>query len=614
MTGKDNVPASGAGGFNFVSATDLHLQPSSVARDAVLDLGRQDGGQESSALTGRFLLDVDHQARPPGANGACFGSATACWDVGADEYGAPTAVRLMSFSAVAGGRFGGAGVATGSELDNLGFHVYRGPSADGPWTRLTSSLIPGLGSSPLGQAYSWQDTGLTNGTRYYYRLEDVDTASVSTFHGPVSAVPVAARVSAGEGGEGGGGGDGAEGGGGETVRGSCPSWILAAAPDAVSPTCTRHGDPDVGLASSPRPRRLVGHSRAPDGWLLGPSRRRGRGAAVRVFVPGLDFPADPKAPALPLRRALVDAVVGKQVRLVSAEAFELQSFPGLCPSAMGHSEMALGRDGTVRPGRRAVPARFLSRGLVPLEVARLAGTVFQGERKSAVVEMTPVRFSGSRNELVLAARVRVKLSFAGVAEGEVPTGSGGRAVPRKGQLREVLAQLHTTRRGLHAVRYEELFPTDRRGVSTTLLRLQRQGEAVPFQVRPPGPVFGPGSVLYFYADRTPASTEYSSEVAYELVRGSGVRMAVTSAPPLSGPSLSPSTGLASFETNRVYQPGLLEAPDIWLWDGMASGVRGRRASPSRAWTRRPRNLRVWWSTSRAVRSRGSRRTTTSRCR
>jgi hypothetical protein len=33
-----------------------------------------------------------------------------------------------------------------------------------------------------------------------------------------------------------------------------------------------------------------------------------------------------------------------------------------------------------------------------------------------------------------------------------------------------------------------------------------------------------------------------------------------------------STGFASFETNRIYQPGLLEAPDLWLWDWMRSGV------------------------------------------
>ena len=36
--------------------------------------------------------------------------------------------------------------------------------------------------------------------------------------------------------------------------------------------------------------------------------------------------------------------------------------------------------------------------------------------------------------------------------------------------------------------------------------------------------------------------------------------------------MSASTGFSSFETNRIYQPGLLEAPDIWLWDGMGSGA------------------------------------------
>jgi hypothetical protein len=49
-------------------------------------------------------------------------------------------------------------------------------------------------------------------------------------------------------------------------------------------------------------------------------------------------------------------------------------------------------------------------------------------------------------------------------------------------------------------------------------------------------------------------------------------MGLTSAPPRGEPLASSSTGFASFETNRIYQPGLLEAPDIWLWEGMASGV------------------------------------------
>ena len=47
---------------------------------------------------------------------------------------------------------------------------------------------------------------------------------------------------------------------------------------------------------------------------------------------------------------------------------------------------------------------------------------------------------------------------------------------------------------------------------------------------------------------------------------------MTSAPPLGAPVVSSSTGFSSFETNRIYQAGLLEAPDIWLWDAMVSGA------------------------------------------
>jgi hypothetical protein len=167
----------------------------------------------------------------------------------------------------------------------------------------------------------------------------------------------------------------------------------------------------------------------------------------------------------------------------------------------------------------------------------------------------------------------VKLAFAGVAEGERGTGSRGRVLPgRRALFREVLAQMHTSRRGLHAVSYEALFPSHPRGFSTARLRLQRQGEAVPFHVEPAGTVFRPGSVLYFYADRAASSTDYSSEVGYELVRSSGVEMGVASAAPAGGPLVSSSMGFTSFETNRIYQPGLLEAEDLWLWEGMVSGV------------------------------------------
>ena len=101
----------------------------------------------------------------------------------------------------------------------------------------------------------------------------------------------------------------------------------------------------------------------------------------------------------------------------------------------------------------------------------------------------------------------------------------------------------------------------------------RQGEAVAFHVEPASDGFGPGSRLYFFADKGPASSDFSAEVAYELVRSrEGVRMPLVAAAPAGDAIASASTGFASFETNRFYQPGLLEAPDLWLWEALPTGA------------------------------------------
>jgi hypothetical protein len=497
------------------------------------------------------------------AAGGVNGDDVQITQLGVQACGSTTAVSLMSLEAT--GVPAGVELTwrTGSELSNLGFHVHRAASEGGPWGRVTTSIIPGLGSSPIGASYSYLDSGLLPGQRYCYELEDVDTRSVSTMHGPVCTVP----SSPGDDGEGGGREDGAE--RGRPGASSCPSWVLSAAPDAVSPVCARYGNPDaVSLHLLARDASSATVELRTGGfWTL-----RDASGELRVFVPGMEFPSDPNAPALPVRRALVEAVVGKGVELVSAEALDVGTFRGLRPSAVGTRELVVSRDGTVRPSRRSVSARLAVRWSGEPEVARLAGTVFQGERKSAVVEMSPVRLTGTGLEL--AGRVRVRLAFTGEVEGESGTGSLGRAVTRgKPLFPDVLARLHTSRRGLHALGFEQAFPGRPRGYPTRFLRLQRGGEAVAFHVEPATGVFGPGAVLYFHADDTVSSTEYSSEVAYELVRGrDGTEMGVGVATPAGSDVPLPSTGSVSFETNRIYQPGLLEAEDVWVWQAAVSSA------------------------------------------
>ena len=363
---------------------------------------------------------------------------------------------------------------------------------------------------------------------------------------------------------------------------SCPDWVVAAygsmagaSGSAAALRCTRHGDPEaVSLGVVSRDSRQATLELRTGGFyalhtLSGAGEASGK---VRVFVPGFDSPQDPQAPALPFRRALVDAVVGRRVQLGGVRALDQLAFRGLVPASLGKAEMQVSEDGTVRAGRRAL--RESSPQHVSLDLARLLPSVFQGETKSAVVEITPLRYDARRQQIVLAKRVLVKLLFTGSETGESGRGSfGRRAKPQKPVAGELLARLYTTGRGLYAVSFEQLFPGRHRGLAASQLRLERQGQAQGFHIAPDSDAFGPGSVLYFHADTTASSTDFSSETAWELLRAQGgVRMPLVPARPSGAAVTTASTGRASFETNRFYQPGLLEAPDLWLWEAPRSGA------------------------------------------
>jgi hypothetical protein len=99
----------------------------------------------------------------------------------------PTAVDLISFSASSGNGSVELAWETATELDNLGFNVYRAGSADGVRSRINSALIPSQApGSAVGATYTFVDESASPGVTYYYWLEDVDIYGVATVHGPVS--------------------------------------------------------------------------------------------------------------------------------------------------------------------------------------------------------------------------------------------------------------------------------------------------------------------------------------------------------------------------------------------------------------------------------------------
>lgn len=106
----------------------------------------------------------------------------------------PTSVTLASFEAIGQDDAILVTWETASELNNVGFNLYRSESFDGPWTQLNTTLIPPqYPGSVLGGVYEWWDTLVRPGEVYYYRLEDIDISGTHTFHGPVWATAATNR-------------------------------------------------------------------------------------------------------------------------------------------------------------------------------------------------------------------------------------------------------------------------------------------------------------------------------------------------------------------------------------------------------------------------------------
>ncbi len=465
------------------------------------------------------------------------------------SFGPPiaTAVTLSSFTATSLDGAVDLSWTTASELQNLGFDLYRAESADGPYLRITSSLIPGLGSSPTGRSYSYRDAGLLNGRTYFYKLEDVETTGRTEMHGPVSATPSASAA------EGGGSPD--------------PS-------DRPAPWGTSYGDPSsVVLREVERSRRHVVLELLTGGFLATPVEN----GQARVTIPGFESVSRPGQPELPMRRALVEAVAGRKVHLASVVAQDVLQFPDLRPSTQGSPEIEVSEEGVVLPSRQRRREGGAFREVFPSDWARLQGTSFQEETKKAEVLLFPLRWDG--RGLALSRRLRVRLEFSGIEAGETSRGGnrGRRVVKRGSHARSgVMAQLAVKERGLYRVGFEELFPTPAgrrsRGILASSLRLSRQGESVAFHVEPSG-TLGPGSSLYFLSEGS--SLNSYADAVYELETNvAGVQMEVETLSSLSTVVLE-HFALVEREENKYYQSGLLEAPDLWLWDLVVSpGTKG----------------------------------------
>ncbi|MBN1815532.1 MAG: S8 family serine peptidase [Anaerolineae bacterium] len=170
--------SSGMSGFStqivfHYDETDL---PAGMTENTIIALRWNSGTLSWDEVGGT----VDTNANTVTVSGV---TAFSNWALGGDS---PTAVTLTRFEASPAVEGIHVEWETATEIDQLGFNLYRGDTSGRATQKLNEVLIASQApGSPTGAVYAWTDKDVEPGVTYYYELEDVDFYGTATRHGPV---------------------------------------------------------------------------------------------------------------------------------------------------------------------------------------------------------------------------------------------------------------------------------------------------------------------------------------------------------------------------------------------------------------------------------------------
>ena len=97
----------------------------------------------------------------------------------------PNAIELAEFKGTCTGGAATITWSTASEIDSIGFNVYRAPGPSGPFVLVNDSRIPSVGGPEQGASYDIVDDQVTEDDTYWYRLEEIGVSLSSTFFEPI---------------------------------------------------------------------------------------------------------------------------------------------------------------------------------------------------------------------------------------------------------------------------------------------------------------------------------------------------------------------------------------------------------------------------------------------
>jgi hypothetical protein len=188
MNGDEDLPATDITGYGNIDSIRPFLigalidEPGPLPTASFMNGDLDEVRISSVAHTANWIKTGYNNQNDPGDVGS-----PGFYAMGAEEGpGVPTAISLLSFTAIGAGNAVQVDWQTAREFDNVGFHLYRATAPGGPYTRLTDKLISARPRQGQGGGYSYVDADVTVGRLYYYKLEDIDIYGTHTLHGPIS--------------------------------------------------------------------------------------------------------------------------------------------------------------------------------------------------------------------------------------------------------------------------------------------------------------------------------------------------------------------------------------------------------------------------------------------
>jgi hypothetical protein len=518
--------------------------------------------------------------------------------VGGQTVSGVTAVTLLDFTAVGAGAAVNVAWETALESQNMGFHLYRAESRDGPYVRLTERLIPG-GFDALGKRYGFTDTAVVHGRLYYYILEDVDVHGEAMRHGPICvdwdgdglpddweiAYGLNPRVNdAGLDSDGDGVSNRLE-----YERGTDPfnrdtdgdgvsDGAEKKSPGYAGGAGTLGGDASVQvLASDSQGMTLELVTKSFDVTPVTVEGQEFERLRVPAYVHGVTATAG--SPQLPQKGVLIDLPEGRRARLTVLETASRQLSGYRVYPAPEHR---------VAETEELVEvfcldaAAYRRNEFYPQGPAGLSGTyLFRGQGRQRIL-FYPLQFNPASGELRHHERIRVRVDFE-----EAPRAAAAGAAPGSGWPIPAAAayQVRTAEEGIYRLTREWLTAqgigaSEIDAIDLHRVQLYHLGEEQALEVFDAGGNrrLDTGDYIGFYAGPVPAAyAKYARENVYWLIdagSGSPKRMGLVDGVPAGGVLAASHEFTLHHELNQGYVPTAPGADGLerWIFSSIASGA------------------------------------------